>query len=525
MKITKLTDEQQKTFDNYIQKYLSDATKPTDKELVIKHIKDLYKDMEQEEPIVIFGESPRQCILLYYILRSQLGSKLNSKLRSQLYDQLHSQLRDQLQSQLDSQLYNQLEGQVYGQLLSKLGSQLCGQLENHIEDQLDSHLENELGSQLENQLHSHLDNLLNDELYSQLSDQLDRQLRNRLRHQLENQIEGQLYIGLEGPLHNQLDNHLENQLHSQLRNQIHSQLHHQIRDQIHSKLGEQLSIKLDSQLYDQLENKLHSQLRNQIHSQLHHQIRNQLDNQISSQLYSGLESPLHNQIYSQTESQLKESYYVPIWWRYWSCYYNFAQKELNCEFDNYKLDQFSAIVENCDCIFPFENFVFISEKCTEWHLKNARLHNENEAAIKYADGYSIYALNGIVVPEWLVNTPSHELTLEQYKNIESADIRIEFVAKYGIERMKSLGAVIDSFVNYPDDIWYQKSQYELIDMCEVFEGDEEAVFLGMKHATTGMYVMEVVGSGPTTIKEAFQFREQDFSEIGINTDCQIDWLV
>ena len=84
--------------------------------------------------------------------------------------------------------------------------------------------------------------------------------------------------------------------------------------------------------------------------------------------------------------------------------------------------------------------------------------------------------------------------------------------------MKSLGRIIDSYENYRDhEYWdryiFGKSKYELIDMRRVYNNDKEAIFLGMVHQGNGMYIMECVGSGVTTIKQALESRiEEDLSE-------------
>ena len=142
------------------------------------------------------------------------------------------------------------------------------------------------------------------------------------------------------------------------------------------------------------------------------------------------------------------------------------------------------------------------------------LHADGKPAIEWDDGYKLWFLNGINVPQILAETPAHELTLDYYKELSSADHRIEFVAKYGVERIKFLGKVLDTYENYRNhEYWdryiFGKSKYELIDMSDCYNGDKEAIFLGMVHQGNGMYIMECVGSGVRTIKQALESRIEE----------------
>jgi hypothetical protein len=134
--ISKLTKTQENQIPKYIEKYVSLASKPTDRVKATKAIGNLYKSIGEKKPIVIYAQSPFAAAVMVAMTRllskdknlAKEGSQLRSQLRSQLYSQLDSQLdsqlRSQLRSQLDSQLYSQLDSQLYSQLYSQLRSQL-----------------------------------------------------------------------------------------------------------------------------------------------------------------------------------------------------------------------------------------------------------------------------------------------------------------------------------------------------------------------------------------------------------------
>lgn len=165
---------------------------------------------------------------------------------------------------------------------------------------------------------------------------------------------------------------------------------------------------------------------------------------------------------------------------------------------------------SCGWCYTFENIVFVCEKPCEINLNNEKeLHKNGDMALKYSDGYGLYMLNGVNVPEYLAITPESKLDIEFFKKEKNADIKAEFIKKYGIDRMKSIGKIIDSYKNYSENQWWIKSKYELIDMNSIFSSINYAPFLNMKNQTTGTYHLEGVDPSCKTIEDALKFRHNN----------------
>jgi hypothetical protein len=171
-------------------------------------------------------------------------------------------------------------------------------------------------------------------------------------------------------------------------------------------------------------------------------------------------------------------------------------------------------------IYPFDDVCFVTQKATKIsYNERDQLHCENGPALAYAGGYEFYSLNGITVPEYLVMTPSEDLSLDFFKNEKNADVKAEFVRKYGVERMLDMGKKMDSFENYDQEnhTWWWKSEYELWDMHVLFEGIEYQPYLKMRNCTTGIWHVEAVSPSCRTIADALKERfgniEPDIVEI------------
>jgi flagellar basal body-associated protein FliL len=158
--ITKLTTEQESNIPVYIKKWVGKASGETDRTKATKAVKDMYKAMGEDEPLVIFGQSPMSTaylsVMFFELAKSNKGLLPTKKKDSQLRSQLYSQLDSQLRSQLYSQLYSQLDSQLRSQLDSQLRSQLRSQLDSQLRSQLYSQLRSQLYSQLRSQLRSQL---------------------------------------------------------------------------------------------------------------------------------------------------------------------------------------------------------------------------------------------------------------------------------------------------------------------------------------------------------------------------------
>lgn len=155
-----------------------------------------------------------------------------------------------------------------------------------------------------------------------------------------------------------------------------------------------------------------------------------------------------------------------------------------------------------------QDMCIVSEKPTTVKLnEDGVIHSESGPAIAYAGhgDMKIFALHGVIVPEWLAVTPSSKIAVERMHEIKNADVKAEFVRKIGVERLCSMGTILDSHTNYSDE-WWTKSEYELLDMQSLFEGVDYAPHLRMLNQTTKIWHVEAVSPSCKTIGDALKDR-------------------
>jgi hypothetical protein len=234
---------------------------------------------------------------------------------------------------------------------------------------------------------------------------------------------------------------------------------------------------------------------------------------LQSDLIESLPFYVNDPAYKKLANETKDDWYLSFWWMSWAGWYDFA-KYIGVKFDENTYNTFVNFCSDVHFIIPYEGIAFISEKPTAIHWENDLLHKDGEKAVEYSDGYCMYFLNGVRVSEYLATTPEEQLDIQKFHDIKNADERTEFVRKYGIDRMLEFGKKIDSYENYNDE-WFTKSEYELYDMAELFEGVEYAPHIKMTNQTTGVYHVEAVSPKCNTIYEALKerFGGRDFSTI------------
>ena len=167
--------------------------------------------------------------------------------------------------------------------------------------------------------------------------------------------------------------------------------------------------------------------------------------------YTGLESndEFVENVLSQNEGEVASDspFFSGNHETYWLQYGNYMNTELGVEFS--QKENFDILLELsklCGWIYTRKYYAVVCERPSEVNLENGVIHNENGPAIAYTDGYKLHALNGHVVPDYVIERPE-EITVEKIKeerkkNVETARIMMEV---YGVQKYISEmgGEVLD----------------------------------------------------------------------------------
>ena len=131
-------------------------------------------------------------------------------------------------------------------------------------------------------------------------------------------------------------------------------------------------------------------------------------------------------------------------------------------------------------------------------LSGGRLHCEAGPAVSWhGSNQRYYFLNGVQVPEEIVETPASRLDPRLMLFERSADVRREIIRKIGIER------ICAAFKAQCVD---RQGDYELL-LLDLRDGRVRP-FLKMKNPSIGVYHIEGVAPECRTVAEALAWRNQ-----------------
>ena len=166
----------------------------------------------------------------------------------------------------------------------------------------------------------------------------------------------------------------------------------------------------------------------------------------------------------------------------WLGFYQYFLEVLNLE-NCKKLAPLMKFAEHANWAFVFKDACIISRKPVVCKVNEAgRIHCADGPAVAYKDGVSVYGLNGVRVPEWLVMKSSSEIDPKEVMALTNAEQRKEGIKKLGMDRFKDAlkVEVIHTFRDY--ELWTIE-----------FEGRRIGPYLKMINDSTGQTHVEGVG--------------------------------
>jgi hypothetical protein len=99
------------------------------------------------------------------------------------------------------------------------------------------------------------------------------------------------------------------------------------------------------------------------------------------------------------------------------------------------------ISKNCGWWAPYKDTAIIQHRHSECHRnEHGRLHNEKGMAVKYRDGWGLFAIDGITVDEQIVLRPETQ-TIAQIDDEKNNDIKSIRINRFGWTRyLREAGA-------------------------------------------------------------------------------------
>lgn len=156
------------------------------------------------------------------------------------------------------------------------------------------------------------------------------------------------------------------------------------------------------------------------------------------------------------------------------------------------------LAESAGWALPHKKICWISERHNICRLQNGMLHCEGGPAIQYPDGWSIWALSGVRVEQWMAETPHHELDPKKCLSVENAEQRRELIRRIGVERLLHL-------LPHKTLCGSGDGMYELLSI-DFSEELRDVRVLKMRNPSIGIWHLERVADNCETVQESINWR-------------------
>ena len=236
---------------------------------------------------------------------------------------------------------------------------------------------------------------------------------------------------------------------SELRSQFETKLRSQLEKQLRRYLGSQLESELQNQLQTQRSARLYTQLQTQLwEAQREHLVR-----EIASTLPPQQSiDPWTGEIHSQTLGKQVNNRIQPELWAGYGSLLDFCISVLNLPHSygrNWIV--FQSIVRDCGWIYPYDNVCIVCSKPIVLSAdSNHRLHAEGTPAVQFADGFSIYAYHGVILPECYGRLHPHQWQSKWVLKEQNVEVRRALIQGITYDRLCQELAVteLDSWQEY-----------------------------------------------------------------------------
>jgi hypothetical protein len=193
---------------------------------------------------------------------------------------------------------------------------------------------------------------------------------------------------------------------AQVRAQVWDQAWDQVRDQVRAQVGDHVRDQVWDQVGDQVGAPVGAQVWDQVRAQVGAQVGAQVRPQVGRAVYG-----------SQDAGWL--SFYS-----YFTSHFGLAEKAKGL----------ISVAENCGWVWPFENIAIVTDRPDRIVLADGILHSETGPAIRYRDGFAVYAWNGVRVPgRWIEDKDT--IGAEEILSCENVEQRAAGISIIGMARV------------------------------------------------------------------------------------------
>jgi len=171
----------------------------------------------------------------------------------------------------------------------------------------------------------------------------------------------------------------------------------------YTRLKNRVDNQVSYQVWNQVYNQVSYQVRHQVLNQVFYQVLNQVYNQVSYQVRDQVSYHVRDQVLYQASDQLNNFCYGNND-AHWLGFYEYFKDVCNLIEETKMLEGLWLAAKSMHWYLPYKNICIVSNRPEHISFNsNNKLHNDMGPAIRYRDGFSIYANNGAVIEPFKIH--------------------------------------------------------------------------------------------------------------------------
>ena len=166
----------------------------------------------------------------------------------------------------------------------------------------------------------------------------------------------------------------------------------------------------EDQVWDQVGDQVRAQVGRQVWGQVGDQVADQVADQVREQVMDQVGDPVadqvRGQIRAQVTAQVRGQVRGQVWGQHDAGFLSWCDAMQRIGVTGIDVDGLSAVARNAGWWWPMREAVILTDRPDTLHRDpQGRLHCTTGPALRYRDGWSIYAIHGERVPDHIETTP------------------------------------------------------------------------------------------------------------------------
>ena len=242
--------------------------------------------------------------------------------------------------------------------------------------------------------------------------------------------------------------------------------------QVAAQIGGQVT----AQVWGQVAAQIGGQVTAQVWGQVRDQVRGQVWDQVADQVYGQVTAHVMAQLREQTKGQARDQSRYQIWGQHDAGFLSWCDAMQRLGVAGIDIDGLTAVAQNAGWWWPMRDAAILTDRPdTLRRDPQGRLHCTTGPALRYRDGWGVYAVHGVRVPADLIEDG---WDVQRVLSEDNAEVRRAAIELTGWDRfMHAAGMRLVASAPDPGNHPHTLELYDLPDNLRDMYDDEARILL------------------------------------------------